>query len=103
MLLVSVTPLRHAGVRSPGGKTVEGYLRTERAGSTVAAYLISNFGGMSLAGPLFEPRLVRADHDGIVLQGFEKAGDAAVVQEWRIGPMRLDKPFHPPGWLASRS
>jgi hypothetical protein len=97
VLLVSVARLRKGGVRLAAPEpSVEGYLRTERAGAGVATYLISNVGGSALCGPLFEARLLKADTDGLLLLGFEREGDAAVVQEWRVNA--ASPSFKPNGW-----
>lgn len=97
MLLVAVTRLRKGGARQvEPGPPAEGYLRTEKSGAGVATYLISNVGGSALCGPLYEARLLKADADGLLLLGFEREGDAAVVQEWRVSPASAS--FKPNGW-----
>ena len=78
------------------GPPAEGYLRTEKSGAGVATYLISNVGASALCGPLYEARLLKADADGLLLLGFEREGDAAVVQEWRVSPASAS--FKPNGW-----
>lgn len=42
-------------------------------------------GGSELA-VLWEPTLVRVDTDSLLFQGFEKAGEQTVVQEWVVKP-----------------
>jgi hypothetical protein len=42
-------------------------------------------GGSELA-VLWEPTLVRVDADFLLFQGFEKAGEQTVVQEWVVKP-----------------
>jgi hypothetical protein len=98
--LVSVQPLRSRGKKlADAAAQVEGYLLTERRGATLAVSVVSNVGGTHLLGPLFEPRLGRADVDSLVLIGFESQDEAAFVQEWRLGPYTGQA--RAAGWVAS--
>ena len=97
MLLIRVTPLRRGGARLPSPAWhAQGYLKSERAGVGVALRLVSNVGGATLCGPLFDARVTRADIDGITLLGLEREGSAAFVQEWHIGP--AESSFNSNGW-----
>jgi hypothetical protein len=49
------------------------------------AYAQCCVGGSEVA-VLWEPTLVRVDADAFLFQGFEKAGEQAVVQEWVVKP-----------------
>jgi hypothetical protein len=42
--------------------------------------------GGSEVAVLWEPTLVRVDADSLLFQGFEKAGEQTVVQEWIVKP-----------------
>lgn len=42
--------------------------------------------GGSEVAVLWEPTLVRVDADSLLFQGFEKAGEQTVVQEWVVKP-----------------
>jgi hypothetical protein len=42
--------------------------------------------GGSEVAVLWEPTLVRVDTDSLLFQGFEKAGEQTVVQEWVVKP-----------------
>jgi hypothetical protein len=42
--------------------------------------------GGSEVAVLWEPTLVRVDSDSLLFQGFEKAGEQTVVQEWVVKP-----------------
>lgn len=42
--------------------------------------------GGSEVAVLWEPALVRVDADSFVFQGYEKAGEQTVVQEWIVKP-----------------
>ena len=43
------------------------------------------FGGSTL-GEIWEPVLSRLGTDDLTLHGYERLGDAGVVQEWRLRP-----------------
>ena len=98
--LVSVQPLRARGKRlASAGAPVDGYLRSERRGGSLALTLISQDGGTELLGPLFDARLSRASLEGMVLIGFERADDAAFVQEWSLGA--FSGRGRATGWMAA--
>ena len=42
--------------------------------------------GGSEVAVLWEPTLIRVDADSLLFQGFEKAGEQTVVQEWIVKP-----------------
>jgi hypothetical protein len=42
--------------------------------------------GSSELAVLWEPTLVRVNADSLMFQGFEKAGEQTVVQEWVVKP-----------------
>lgn len=84
--LVSVRPLRRHGVRLNDLESPrEGYFSVRRQTATCGLVLISNIGGVVLLGPLYEPRVLNASIDGLVLLGYERESNAAYVQEWLIG------------------
>lgn len=85
--LVSVKPLRRSGARLETlGPPQEGFLVIRRHQSAGGLVLVSNTGGVTLLGPLYEARVLNASIDGLVLLGYEKEGGAAYVQEWLVGP-----------------
>ncbi len=85
-LLVNVQPLRKHGVRLDVPPPVsDGYFRVEKRQGYTALLLISHKGGITMLGPLFEPRITRSEPDGFVLLGFETGeGKASFVQEWLV-------------------
>ena len=98
--LVSVQPLRARGKRlASASAPVDGYLRSERRGSSLALTLISQEGGTELLGPLFDARLSSASLEGVVLIGFESAGEADFVQEWRLDA--FSGRGRAAGWMAA--
>lgn len=83
-LVLNVRPLRSKGIRQDAPPpVVDGYFRTEKCKGYTALLLVSHKGGITMLGPLYEPRLSRTEPDGFVLLGFEVGDDgAAYVQEW---------------------
>lgn len=83
-LVFSVRPLRKNGIRlTDPPQEAEGYFRVDKAKVHPELLLISHMGGITMLGPLYEPRLTRTEPQGFVLMGFEVGSDGAgVVQEW---------------------
>lgn len=74
-LLFSVVPLRKGRARvTERGHRCTGYLRSEREGACIALTVISYQAGIPVAGPLYDARIIRADQDGIIVQGIERVG-----------------------------
>lgn len=83
--------------------TVEGFFRIDRTKGVPELLLISHMGGITMLGPLYEPRLTRAEPMGFVLMGFEVGGDGAgVVQEWYCSAIQSSfiQPWNPELALA---
>lgn len=85
--IVNVTLLRKAGARLDKlDPPCEGLLLTEQDGAFIGLKLISYTSAITMAGPLYDARVVRADQDSFVLLGFERDGAASHVQEWQVRP-----------------
>ena len=89
-----VYPLRRRGRRLPwweigNGPSFEGLLSTHYLTLASARYFVAKLIAVddalcrSLLPDLYEPVLTNAGKGGLVLRGFERLDDSAVVQEWR--------------------
>jgi hypothetical protein len=89
-----VYQLRRHGRRLPwravcNGPSFEGDLATHYLSRHEARYFVATLvaRGDALCKPLlpelFEPVLTSIGHGSLLLRGFERVGDSAVVQEWR--------------------
>lgn len=98
MFSVSIRLLRQHGTRLAQPPAVaDGYLKTDRIQGVLAIELRSTVDDLPLAGPLFEPRVIKATQDGFILLGFTRDGEAAYVQEWSVGLPRLTSTHGPQG------
>lgn len=89
-----VYPLRRRGRRLPwrevrNGPSFEGDLSTHYLSLRETRYFVATLvaPGEALCRPLlpdlYEPVLTNIGHGRLLLRGFERASDSAVVQEWR--------------------
>jgi hypothetical protein len=93
-----VYPLRRNGRRLAWrdvctGPSFEGDLSTYCLSLENARYLVATLGARGdarcqpLLPELFEPVLTGIGHGRLLLRGFERVSDSAVVQEWRCEPL----------------
>ena len=71
----------------------DGFPRMRRKGASIVFTPFDQAG--VLLGPLYDPRIVKADDSGLLLLGIERIGAAAHVQEWAVqncerDPLTLD-------------
>ena len=85
----SLTLLRHDGKRLPADQLVQSTRLITVTLSVVQGFRQATarccYGGIEIA-QLWEPVLIQIGRDDLTFHGFERLGDAAMVQEWRLRP-----------------